>query len=211
MLAGKNYTEQYQSLDPDVYYVKLDDDTMYVGEQAIDMMLHEKLRDRFFIVSANVINHSGIHWLVQYLCLAAHHLSCCSTSVLMNSLQCKIVHYKSTLCGYFLCLEAASQTCCCLHWKIQPRFLCLTTLSKFPSIYRTPCLLNLLVFLTCICIAISTMYLKPDMDCLTYEDAASCGVLLRCHALVTFHIAAPVCLDAHHGSQPTSWCVVLQF
>ena len=66
-LAGKNFTEQYQSLDPDVYYVKLDDDTMYVGEQAIDMMLHEKLRDRFFIVSANVINHSGIHWLMQYL------------------------------------------------------------------------------------------------------------------------------------------------
>ena len=33
---------------------------MYVGEHAIDMMLHEKLKDRFFIVSANVINHSGI-------------------------------------------------------------------------------------------------------------------------------------------------------
>lgn len=101
-LAGKNYTEQYQSLDPDVYYVKLDDDTMYIGEQAIDMMLHEKLRDRFFIVSANVINHSGIHSLVQYLCLALHRISCFSTSVLMNSLQCKIVHDKSTLCGCFL-------------------------------------------------------------------------------------------------------------
>ncbi|DBB14093.1 TPA: hypothetical protein ACH3X3_001050 [Trebouxia sp. C0006] len=62
-VAGKNYTEQYQSLDPDVYYVKLDDDTMYVGEQAVDMMLHEKLRDRFFIVSANVINHSVLTWI----------------------------------------------------------------------------------------------------------------------------------------------------
>ena len=92
-LAGKNFTEQYQSLDPDVYYVKLDDDTMYVGEQAIDMMLHEKLRDRFLIVSANVINHSGIYWLMQYLCLAAHHMSCCSTSVLINSLHCKYVRF----------------------------------------------------------------------------------------------------------------------
>ena len=64
--AGEHFTEQYQSLDPDVYYVKLDDDTMYIGEHAIDMMLHEKLRDRFFIVSANVINHSGTFCLLQH-------------------------------------------------------------------------------------------------------------------------------------------------
>ena len=114
-LAGRNFTEQYQSLDPDVYYIKLDDDTMYVGEQAIDMMLHEKLRDRFFIVSANVINHSGIHWLVQYLCLAMHHLSCKSTSLLINSLHCKFVQYESTLYEGFLGLDSASQTTCCLH------------------------------------------------------------------------------------------------
>lgn len=119
-LAGKNYTEQYQSLDPDVYYVKLDDDTMYVGEQAIDMMLHEKLRDRFFIVSANVINHSGIHWLVQYLCLDAHHMSCCKISVLINSLHSKFVHYNSTLYGDFLWLEAASHTSCCFALEHSP-------------------------------------------------------------------------------------------
>lgn len=121
-LAGKNYNEHYRSLDPDVYYVKLDDDTMYVGERAIDMMLHEKLRDRFFIVSANVINHSGTHWLLQCRCLATHHKSCCSTSVLIDSLHCKLVHYKSTLYEGSVWLEAASQTSCCLHWNIHPRF-----------------------------------------------------------------------------------------
>lgn len=63
IVEGEHFTEHYQSLDPDVYYVKLDDDTMYVGERAIDMMLHEKLRDRFFIVSANVINHSVLTWI----------------------------------------------------------------------------------------------------------------------------------------------------
>ena len=132
-LAGKNFTEQYQSLDPDVYYVKLDDDTMYVGERAIDMMLHEKLRDRFFIVSANVINHSGIHWLVQYLCLAAHHMSCCSTSVLINSLHCKYVHsvwrFPSVTNKLLLALKHSPSLPCVYEVS------CLTTLSKLSSFY----------------------------------------------------------------------------
>ena len=72
VLAAANFNDHYQSLDPDKYYVKLDDDSMYVGPHAIDMMLHEKLRDRFFIVSANVINHSGESVSSTLLCCFLH-------------------------------------------------------------------------------------------------------------------------------------------
>lgn len=39
--------------------MKFDDDIMYIKDSTIDDMLHEKLKKRFWIVSANVINHSG--------------------------------------------------------------------------------------------------------------------------------------------------------
>ena len=42
------------------YYLKLDDDVMWVGEGAIEAMLEEKLRGRFLYLSANVINHSTL-------------------------------------------------------------------------------------------------------------------------------------------------------
>ena len=42
------------------YYLKIDDDVVWVGDGAIEAMLEEKLRGRFLIVSANVINHSTL-------------------------------------------------------------------------------------------------------------------------------------------------------
>lgn len=41
------------------YYLKLDDDIVWVADGAIEAMLEEKLRGRFLYVSANVINHSS--------------------------------------------------------------------------------------------------------------------------------------------------------
>lgn len=38
---------------------KFDDDIMFIQEKGIDAMLREKLSDRFWIVSANVINHTS--------------------------------------------------------------------------------------------------------------------------------------------------------
>ena len=57
--AGQGFAKHYKQLASDRYYVKLDDDVMYIQPGAVEAMLHEKLRNRFWIVSANVINHSG--------------------------------------------------------------------------------------------------------------------------------------------------------
>ena len=58
--AGKGFARHYRQLASDRYYIKLDDDIMYIKEGAIEAMLREKLRNRFWIISANVINHSGM-------------------------------------------------------------------------------------------------------------------------------------------------------
>ena len=61
MCTGAGWSSHYSSLKPNRFYVKFDDDIMYIKDGAIDDMLHEKLKQRFWIVSANVINHSGLH------------------------------------------------------------------------------------------------------------------------------------------------------
>ncbi len=57
--AGKGFANHYRQLASDTHYIKLDDDIVYIKEGAVEAMLYEKLRSRFWIVSANVINHSG--------------------------------------------------------------------------------------------------------------------------------------------------------
>lgn len=59
--AGQGFANHYKQLASDRYYIKLDDDIMFIKDGAIEAMLHEKLRNRFWIVSANIINHSGKH------------------------------------------------------------------------------------------------------------------------------------------------------
>ena len=59
--AGKGFANHYRQLASDTYYIKLDDDIVYIKEGTIEAMLHEKLRSRFWIISANVINHSGAY------------------------------------------------------------------------------------------------------------------------------------------------------
>lgn len=56
--SGRGFANHYRQLASDTYYIKLDDDIVYINEGAIEAMLHEKLRNRFWIISANVINHS---------------------------------------------------------------------------------------------------------------------------------------------------------
>lgn len=55
---GPSYSDHYKQLEPDTYYIKLDDDIMFIRDGAMEAMLAEKLRNRFLFVSANVINHS---------------------------------------------------------------------------------------------------------------------------------------------------------
>lgn len=50
--------------DPDTVYVKIDDDIVYMSDEAIPEMVRERLRNRCSIVSANVVNHavlSAVH------------------------------------------------------------------------------------------------------------------------------------------------------
>jgi len=50
--------------EPGAYYIKIDDDIVYIGDGAIAEMVREKRRGRFLFVSANVINHgilSAVH------------------------------------------------------------------------------------------------------------------------------------------------------
>eukprot|EP00927_Polykrikos_kofoidii_P016782 TRINITY_DN17616_c0_g1_i1.p1 TRINITY_DN17616_c0_g1~~TRINITY_DN17616_c0_g1_i1.p1 ORF type:complete len:389 (+),score=61.39 TRINITY_DN17616_c0_g1_i1:77-1243(+) len=50
--------------EPGSYYLKIDDDIVYIAEGAIAEMIREKRRGRFLFVSANVVNHgimSAVH------------------------------------------------------------------------------------------------------------------------------------------------------
>eukprot|EP00439_Symbiodinium_sp_Y106_P030056 s5097_g3.t1 len=49
---------------PGAYYIKIDDDVVYIADGAIAEMIREKRRGRFLFVSANVVNHgilSAVH------------------------------------------------------------------------------------------------------------------------------------------------------
>ncbi|KAL7747085.1 hypothetical protein RI367_007581 [Sorochytrium milnesiophthora] len=54
---GWDFSSHYAWMDPSRYYVKIDDDTVWIEDGTIEAMLEEKLRDRYLFVSANVINH----------------------------------------------------------------------------------------------------------------------------------------------------------
>ncbi len=58
MLAG-DFASFYRELEDSRYYIKFDDDIMYIRRGTIEAMLHEKLQKRYWMVSANVINHPG--------------------------------------------------------------------------------------------------------------------------------------------------------
>lgn len=56
------YTGHYAWLKPDQYYVKIDDDVTYFKDDALDIMLNAYLEHKYFLISANVINHQPLEW-----------------------------------------------------------------------------------------------------------------------------------------------------
>ena len=54
----------YKGLDPAKYYIKLDDDIMFIRKGSFEAMLEEKLKDRFWLVSGNIVNHPSepVNW-----------------------------------------------------------------------------------------------------------------------------------------------------
>lgn len=64
-VTGKRLAKIYSICqDPQTIYVKIDDDTVYLADEAIPNMVRERMRDRCGLVSANVVNHailSAVH------------------------------------------------------------------------------------------------------------------------------------------------------
>ncbi|EFJ46198.1 hypothetical protein VOLCADRAFT_121088 [Volvox carteri f. nagariensis] len=70
----KGYTGHYAWMDPATIYVKIDDDVVYIADDAIDHMLIAHNLHRYHLISANVVNHqplelphsqSGAHYMYE--------------------------------------------------------------------------------------------------------------------------------------------------
>ncbi|GLI70423.1 hypothetical protein VaNZ11_015330 [Volvox africanus] len=56
----KGYTGHYAWMDPATIYVKIDDDVVYISDDAIDHMLFALNLNRYHLISANVVNHQPL-------------------------------------------------------------------------------------------------------------------------------------------------------
>ena len=65
------------------YYVKIDDDVIYIADGAIAAMLDAKLRQKWLFVSANTVNHGHLGWASLFIRLAASNLECLELSLLI--------------------------------------------------------------------------------------------------------------------------------
>eukprot|EP00397_Hematodinium_sp_SG-2012_P039057 GEMP01042583.1.p1 GENE.GEMP01042583.1~~GEMP01042583.1.p1 ORF type:complete len:181 (+),score=30.48 GEMP01042583.1:73-615(+) len=59
--------------EPQAYYLKIDDDILYIAPGAIANLVREKKRNRFLFVSANVINHGILAAVHQELAMIPLH------------------------------------------------------------------------------------------------------------------------------------------
>ena len=69
--SGIGVSSMYKEHDPDKYYIKLDDDIMFIRNGSFEAMLQEKQKDRFWLVSANVVNHPSEQLLGMHISDAA--------------------------------------------------------------------------------------------------------------------------------------------
>lgn len=59
--SWSGFASIYKGLHPDKYYIKLDDDIMFIRKGSFEAMLEEKLKGRFWLVSGNIVNHPSKH------------------------------------------------------------------------------------------------------------------------------------------------------
>lgn len=65
----KPFSEAYKLCKPDVLYVKIDDDLLFMEDNAIQSIIQRKIDNpEYVMVSANVINQPAASWVTQ------HHL-----------------------------------------------------------------------------------------------------------------------------------------
>jgi len=53
----KSFAAQYENLEDDVFYIKIDDDIVYIRDGTFEELVKSKLEHEWHIVSANVVNH----------------------------------------------------------------------------------------------------------------------------------------------------------
>ncbi len=117
--AGKGFANHYRQLASDTYYIKLDDDIVYIKEGAIEAMLHEKLKSRFWIISANVINHSGAFCILRPTLNIWHRMSS-----IIYLLQSSLFGSQDTVVSLFCKQHHTSAQCFMPHQHVtQQRLL----------------------------------------------------------------------------------------
>ena len=106
--VGWGYGQHYSKLASDNYYFKVDDDIMYIQPGAVDAMLFAKLQNRFWVVSANVINHSSK--IVGALEPAAMSVSLpCTTGAAVIGLTVDLTSMQPACCmSSLVCILACS-------------------------------------------------------------------------------------------------------
>lgn len=64
----KDYSGAYDEIEPDVLYIKIDDDIVFIEDTAIPSIVETKLEHpEYFLVSANMINQSPLSWVHRHL------------------------------------------------------------------------------------------------------------------------------------------------
>lgn len=58
----KGYTGHYAWMDNNTHYFKLDDDVTFIDDNTMDLMMEAYLEHKYFLISANVINHQPLEW-----------------------------------------------------------------------------------------------------------------------------------------------------
>lgn len=66
--ALKPFRDGYKLCKPNTYYVKIDDDVVFMEDNAIEAIIQRKIDHReYLIVSANVLNPPGLSWVHYHL------------------------------------------------------------------------------------------------------------------------------------------------
>jgi len=98
VLVTGGFASFYGELEDDRYYIKFEDDIMFIKRGTIEAMLHEKLQNRYWMVSANVINHPSrrpvfcrqLHMNLSHICYRVFSCSCCHHSVSAAKKMCPV-------------------------------------------------------------------------------------------------------------------------
>lgn len=69
------FEKAYKLCQPDTYYVKMDDDIVFMEDNAIQSIIRRKIdKPEYLVVSANMLNHPALSWVHYHLDTARPYL-----------------------------------------------------------------------------------------------------------------------------------------